>query len=66
MLSSIDIDKLASRKGVKSIAVQNFLGSLNGGSASDAYSNLQMDARLYKWNAATQNAIRKGIALHYK
>lgn len=66
MLSSSDIDKLASRKGVKCIAVQNFLSSLHGGSAFEAYANLQLDTRLYKWNAATQSAIRKGIELHYK
>ena len=34
-----------------------------GGNKSDAYSNLQMDAKLYKWNDATVAAISKGISM---
>ena len=58
------IEKLASGKSVKRIAVENFLGSLTteGESAEwNAYMNLDMDAELYKWNAATKKAIRNGI-----
>jgi hypothetical protein len=50
------------RKGVKVIAVQNFLGSM-GGNKSDNYGNAEMDTRLYGWNAPTRNAIYKGIGM---
>lgn len=56
------IRELASRKGVKVIAVQNFLMSLDASNIAFADANLVMDAGLYKWNAATQKAIRDGIA----
>lgn len=67
MLNAEQIEKLASRKGVKKIAVENFLGSLYGNqTASDAYANLSMDARSYKWNAATVKAISDGIRIHFE
>ncbi len=62
MLSTKQIEKLASKTGVKKIAVENFLSSLSGNKGND-YANMQMDARLYKWNTATINAIRKGISM---
>lgn len=62
-LTPEQIQKLAGRKGVKRVAVENFLGSLAGSRASDAFSNLRQDARDYKWNAATVTAISKGITL---
>ena len=63
-LTTQEIEKLASRKGVKRIAVENFLMTVtNNKTASIAYSNLFMDSRLYKWNAATVKAIQKGIEL---
>ena len=63
-LSRDDIEKLASGKTVKRIAVENFLGSLTteGEDAEwNAYLNLDMDSRLYKWNIATRRAIKRGI-----
>jgi hypothetical protein len=66
MLTREDIDKLASKKGVKTIAVQNFLSTLGSLSYSDAFGNLEMDARMYKWNAATFKAISDGIGKHCK
>ncbi len=65
-LSADRIAKLASAKNVRSIAVHNFLGSLYDSSERDAQGNLNMDARLYKWNAPTVNAIRKGIQEHFR
>ena len=62
MLTNKDIQKLASAKNVKTIAVENFLYSLSGNKSND-YENMQMDARLYKWNAATVSAISKGISM---
>lgn len=62
MLTQEQIVKLASRRNVKSIAVLNFLGTLSGMSSTDAYANLQQDARMYRWNAATVKAISDGIA----
>ena len=61
MISRERISKLAARKGVKAIAVENFLSTLQGMTSHDANANLAADARSYKWNAATVNAIRKGI-----
>ena len=59
-----EIEKLASGKSVRKIAVENFLMSLTteGSDAEwNAYLNLDLDARLYKWNAATRKAIWIGI-----
>ena len=65
-LSSAEVAKFAARKGVKQIAVENFLSSCGGMEYSDANGNIGYDARLYKWNAATQKAIRDGISLACK
>ena len=61
MLTKERIQKLANGKNVKTIAVENFLYSLSGNKSND-YENMQMDARLYKWNAPTVQAISKGIS----
>jgi hypothetical protein len=66
MLTRERIQQLASKKGVKAIAVQNFLGSLGGSSYQDAMANLEMDARSYGWNTATQSAIRAGILENFQ
>ncbi len=61
-LTSAEIDALASRQGVRRIAVENFLGTLD--LSIGAYGNrrnLYQDAAAYRWNAATQNAIARGI-----
>jgi hypothetical protein len=61
-LTSAEVEKFASRKGVKRVAVENFLHSVTGNSTdSIATSNLWLDAGLYKWNDATQKAILDGI-----
>jgi len=51
----------------KRVAISNFLGTLPAHTSfGDDYANLQMDARLYGWNAQTQSAILKGLNLsHY-
>jgi len=64
-LSDSEITNLASKPNVRRIAVENFLMSM-GDDSLNAYLNLDLDTRLYKWNAPTQNAIRKGIALAQK
>jgi hypothetical protein len=59
-----EIEKLASRKGARKIAVENFLASLptEGEEAEwNAYLNLAKDTGLYGWNSATIKAIKKGI-----
>ena len=61
-LDAVEIASLAARKGVRRIAVENFLSSM-GDVAEYASANLQLDSRLYKWNVATQKAIRDGIRL---
>lgn len=51
---------------VKKIAVENFLASLSSNpNKAVALLNLGMDAKQYKWNAATVNAIKKGIYEYY-
>lgn len=55
------IAALAERRGARAIAVENFLRSLGTLSLEHALANLELDARLYRWNAATQAAIRAGI-----
>jgi hypothetical protein len=65
MISRERIQELASRKGVRKIAVENFLGSVEGLSRPAAIMNLAQDARDYRWNAATQSAIKRGIELHF-
>lgn len=65
-LTGQEIESLSTRKGVKAIAVQNFLGTLNDSTAREAYHNLQADARSYRWNAATIKAIEAGITLASK
>ena len=65
-LTGAEIEKLAARKGVKRIAVENFLASMGTGFPSDARQNLHADAESYKWNAATVKAILAGITLASK
>jgi hypothetical protein len=60
MITQEQIQKLSERKNVKKIAVENFLTTLTGDKSVDYY-NCQRDSKLYKWNAATVNAINKGI-----
>jgi hypothetical protein len=67
-LSSTDITKLASRKGVRKIAVENFLGTLGSegpAGRSGALQNLYSDAASYKWNSATVSAITSGINKYF-
>ena len=60
-----EIEKLASRKGVKRIAVENFLMTMHHGGIIEPLvrCNLDMDARAYRWNAATVKAISDGLKL---
>lgn len=62
-----EIEKLASMKGVKKIAVENFLMTVgNNPNEYAAIQNMYMDAGLYKWNAATQKAIEEGIKKYFR
>jgi len=59
-----EIKKFSSRRGVKKIAVENFLLSVhNNITKSVALDNLFYDAQIYKWNRATVKAILDGINL---
>lgn len=65
-LTSEEIEKYASRKGVKKIAVENFLGTLGGaGSMGGELANLYADTQAYKWNSATVKVIESGIKKAY-
>jgi len=57
-----EINKLASGKSVKKIAVENFLMSM-GDNAFEAILNLGYDTELYNWNHTTVKAIKDGITL---
>ena len=61
-LTDAELDELASRPGARRIAVENFLFSIPP-SATPARmrANLDLDTRLYHWNAATVCAIRAGL-----
>ena len=66
-LTGAEIEGFAAKAGVKRIAVENFLGSLDPSMDQWQHeANLAMDASAYKWNTATQRAIRHGIKLAYK
>jgi hypothetical protein len=66
-LTSEEIAKFAINKKVNKIKVEDFLSTCHYLSSPDVYYKLELDlARLYNWNAATQSAIRAGIALASK
>lgn len=66
-LTSAEIEKLASGKGVKRIAVENFLSTLDTSiGVMGNTMNAQMDARMYKWNSVTVRAIEAGIRMAAK
>lgn len=66
-LMGTEIDGFAARKGVKRIAVENFLGTMDVEQTPMAAHliNLESDARDYRWSAATKAAIKAGIKLAY-
>lgn len=57
------IKRLASGKGVRAIAVENFLSTCGGNTHLEAHMNLEADARAYGWNDATYAAISKGLSM---
>ena len=57
-----EIEKPANRKGVRKIAVENFLGTM-GTDDRAAKGNLWADAQSYKWNAKTVSTILRGIEI---
>lgn len=61
-LTLAEIERFASRKNVRRIAVENFLMSM-GADDYVATQNVYLDAGLYHWNADTVRAIREGIML---
>jgi hypothetical protein len=65
-LTPEQVERLASKKNVRRIAVENFLSSLEGLTREEAMMNLEMDAATYKWNAATISAISEGISISFK
>jgi hypothetical protein len=66
-LTTDQIKGLANGKGVRRIAVENFLISLGQErNALEATLNLHADAKSYGWNAVTIAAIKKGIRLFYE
>lgn len=61
----MNIEAYASRPGVNRVAVENFLGSLEGMTYQEAVANCEMDARIYGWNHETVGAIREGLIEHF-
>ena len=63
-LTAGEIERLASRKGARRIAVENFLGSMDPAiSGRDHLKNLFADVAAYRWSSSTQHAIAAGIRL---
>jgi hypothetical protein len=60
-LSTARIADLASCEDVDVAAVENFLGTVDGLTKSEALANLELDVVAYGWNAATCRAIQRGI-----
>lgn len=61
-----EIEKLVAAAGVKRLAVENFLLSIDTSMSRYFHlMNLNDDARLYRWNAATVAAIKRGIDMAY-
>ena len=59
--------KQASLKGVKKIAVENFLGTVgNNSDLQSALGNLAMDAGMYNWNYRTYEVIQRGIIKYFR
>ncbi len=59
-----EIKGLANRSNVRKIAVENFLITLTNNSFPEvAIINLMQDAKIYKWNNSTIQAIMDGIML---
>lgn len=65
MITATRIEKLAKGKNVKTVAVQNFLGTLGDMTYQEAIANVEMDARSYRWSRETVAALRKGISEHF-
>jgi len=63
-LTDAEIAGLASRPGVRRIAVENFLGTLDEGIGYRGNAaNARADARAYGWDEATLQAILDGIVM---
>lgn len=66
-LTSEEIERLASPAGLRRIAVENFLGTLDLSiGQSGNRRNLYQDAVSYHWNAKTVAAIELGIQWAFK
>lgn len=61
-LTNKEIEEFANRPGAKKIAVENFLMSM-GEDLTNAMGNLGLDAKSYKWNRETINAVLEGMLL---
>ena len=63
-LNKNEIEDLAYRNGVRSIAVENFLISMTDkGGVELARANLFLNTQMYRWNNKTVKAISDGIKL---
>ena len=63
-LTAAEIERLASRPGVKRAAVENFLGTMDTALCWEGHwQNVCMDARRYDWNDKTLWALLEGIDL---
>jgi hypothetical protein len=66
MLKKSEITKLASRKGVRPVAVSKFLTGLDPNATEiGALVDLEVTSKSKKWNDATIRAMRDGIRMAY-
>lgn len=62
-LTYLEVERFALRKGVRKIAVENFLSSCYGQLPGQAIANCYIDTSLYAWDSNTKQAILDGIKL---
>jgi hypothetical protein len=61
MLTFNRIHELANQDGVRTVAIENFLGTLGGMTEDEAMGNLVQDAKAFRWDTLTIRVIQQGI-----
>lgn len=60
-LTGADLERFASRANARRVAVENFLGTLDGLTYTEALKNLEADRKGYGWKSPTVSAILAGL-----
>ena len=62
-LTESEIERLASRPGVRKTSGENFLATMGDYGELAARANLKRDGKMYQWSPATVAAIEDGIRM---